>query len=1823
MRRYSFIMILVFSFILASCSNSPQKSNEEQAQTNDKYISAVPNLYLSSGDNIRIEFSKEISKLKKGKVNDIFSFSPNIKGTTEILSDYSIVFTPSKRMKNGESFKGKINLGKLFDLKEGSEYFNFKFNIKDQAINISNNDYLLSSDCKTVDYKITFKTADVVEDKIIEKILKDSKNLKYTWSHLNAGREHILTFRDIPVGNKEKEYTVVWDASNFVKDAKQEKYKFTIDGSDSLNLIYAKAAEGTSKGLEIVFSDNIETSQDLRGLIEIENIKNLKFTILGNKILVYAPKEIYGLHKVKIYQGIKSVNGKSFSNTQTSEVSFKEILPVARFIGKATITPSRTDCLIPFEAVGLKAVDLRVIKIYNNNLHNFFQNNGYSGSSNLVNFGRLVLNKTISLENSNKDLTIWNDFRLDLNKYMKFDRSSLYRLELRFKQSNTISYAKGAKDAEYYDIKWVSSDWYSTYYTPKGYRWRFRNDPNHVSYYNYNHFDSRNVFYTNIGLVAKKCEDKSLHVFVTDLLSAKVIKLAKIKVYNFQKQIIAEELTDRNGYIKLNCKDEPFLISAEKDGNIVYLKVRDGNSLSVSNFDVSGETVRNGIKGYIYGERGVWRPGDDIHLGFILYDRNNILPEGHPISASLINARGQLIKTKVKYIEGKHKQFAFSFNTDKEAPTGTWIAKIKVGSNVFTKNLKVENIKPNRLKIKFNHPKVLVKGEKTDSNIEVKWLHGSPASNLTYDITTSFSSIPTNFKGYKSYIFSDQSVSLNANKKTSKIYNLDEKGIDKIDLSNICPKVAPGMLRANVLIRAYEKSGEYSVSYEKIKCSVYKSYVGFKLPKSDDSWYKTNENQKVRFVNLDIKGKPIKKGRVHFAVYKLSWSWWWDSDSRNIGSYVNRRYNRPVYEKTFSIEKMQSLNFKVKEYGRYYIKATNTETGQSSGRIVYFSRWGDSSDIYGSKFANILKVQLLKNKYKVGEEATVKFPSSEGGVALVSIESGTSVVEKFVVPTKGTTTSLNFTVTDKMSPNVYVNVTLIQKFNDKNNDNPIRMYGIASMSVESPNTFLNPIIKQKKELRPNQDFEVKVKERDGKAMKYTIAIVDEGLLGITGFKTPNPHNAFFKREALGVRTFDMYEDVIGAYGGRLEKAFAIGGDTSLSSKSSRRINRFKPVVIFKGPFSLKSGETKTHKLHLPNYIGAVRTMVVASNDSAFGSKEKTSEVKTPIMLHANLPRILTPGDEVKIPVTVFVMDNKIKNVSLKVKVDNKLKVLDNISQVLSFSEKGDKVAYISLKVSEEVGTSNIELIAKSGKETSIYNTDIEIRNPNPEISKVNDIVLRKGEKTKISINNIGIKGTNSHRVELSSIPSIDIVKTYDEIENNSYGNLERIVSKSFLNLYIGLFNSDKKANVKYENKVNSYINRIISFQKGNGALSYWRDCNYINEWTNVYALHFLTLAKLQGYSVPSSLYQKVISYSRNRASNWTSSKYNYYSDLTQAYRLYVLALSDSPNFGAMNRLRERSKLSDMALVQLSTAYDLLGKKDVADKLIERLKNKKVVHNEYDYYTFYSSLRDDAILLENYIQRKKDSKAYKQVVKMSKELSSEEYYSTISKSFAIRSIAAYYLKFKPIDSESRIALNYKDKDQKIVFKGSMQLINLENPASSSMLSVKNQGNATVYIKTISKGRPTSKPIEAKSSNISLDIRYTNEKGQSVDLNNLKVGQDIVAHIRIKNTSLNEHYSNLALTAMMPSAFEINNTRLYDVQSAYGTNGRSTNRYDYIDYRDDSVSFFFGLSKHQAKEFSIHLHVSYMGKYYLPSVICSSLYRNEVSARSASKTITIKQ
>ena len=1830
------ITLFAFSIILLiinSCNNNDQVIVDIKPGF-EKYISGFTSGdQLSRSTKFAIRFTHDVNdSITKGQIADdeAFDFSPNIAGKAYWVDKRNLEFVPSELLESGKVYTVNFDLSKFIEVP--AEYSLLEYQVKTieqsfRFIDLGISTYEL--DMQWLKYDGEIMVADIADAESIEKMLEVkllNKQAKIIWKHTEGSNIHHFSIDSIQRQEESEDLVLNYNGDAIGVDF-SDQFIQRIPGLNAFEVINSQVFPDKNPYVVLSFSDPLKPDQKLQGLIYFSSDPHPDFIIERNKVKVFPSKELHGEQRLHISAGIENAMAYKLTNEVILPVSFESNNPAIQLVSSGVIMPTSKGLIFPFKAVSLNMVDLKIIQIYENNVLSFLQDNDISYSSNINRAGRLIFQKRLQLDQMiQADLNQWNTFKVDISKLIKVEAGAIYRVEIDFRQAYSIypcdsSQTEIISEDEYkqevlqnmkqYDR---NSYYYDDYYYDdeyEEYNWREREDPCSNSYY-HNNSIGQNLFASNLGITAKGSPTNKFAVVVSNLKTTDPMKDVNIKFYNLQKQLILESKTNSLGIVMEQLSSKPYFVVASIGDERGYLKLDNGEALSLSNFNVAGMIVQDGLKAFIYGERDVWRPGDTIYLTLIIEDIENKLPADHPVVFDLINPMGQRIVHQVKK-NGENGFYSFPVSTDPNAVTGNWTASFKVGGAQFSRRIRIETIKPNRMKAKMDFNSDLLTDDRLNSpiNIEANWLHGAPAKDAQVKILMNLKPTNTTFKKFEQYQF--QYPNSNFEVEESEVYNgkVDENGKTKFNLK-ISAQNAPGMINAQFVTRVFEKSGDFSIITQSVKYSPYDSYVGLKMQTNGESgWYTTDKDYKVDLVTVDQFGKPISQSNVKVKIYKLGWRWWWNSYGDNLASYLGSTTQSPVSTEYVNTDEKGlgtfEMSVKYKSYddnGRYLIVAEDPQSGHKTGKIVYFSKWYGRLG-GGSVGANILSFSSDKDKYKVGEDIQINIPSSKNGRAMISLESGSNILDVFWVETTNDETQFSFKATSAMAPNVFVHISLLQPHAQTINDNPIRMYGIIPIEVEDPATVLKPKIQMATTLKPEQKFQVKVSEETGRAMTYTIAIVDEGLLDITNFKTPNPWSRFYAKEALGIRTWDMYDDVIGAYGARLEKAFAIGGDESAPDPSKNKANRFKPVVFYEGPFVLNSNETKTHTFTMPNYIGSVRVMVIAGNKGAYGRAEKAVAVKKNLMLLATLPRVLGPKEEVVLPVTVFSMDGKIKEVNLKLSTNNMVQIIGSATQKMAFAKEGEQIAYFKLKVNEKTGKATAHIEATSGSLKAQYDIELDIRTPNIQNIRIQDTLLSAGSEWLVDTKPFGIIGTNSAIVEISGIPAMGLNYRLQELLGYPHGCIEQTTSKMFPQLFLGDFidlNSYDKEQM--ERNIMGGLNQLRGFQLPNGGFSYWPGSSYADNWGTSYAGHMMLMAEKKGYQLPSRMKSQWISFQRSVANSW--SDHQFYGDqLNQAYRLYTLALAGQSELGAMNRLSKLASLNERTRYMLALAYAEMGQALMARTLISKISIDNGSKPSYlNDYTYGSELRDEAIRLQLYSKLGDKEKSFYFVKRISKTLDSRQWVSTQSMAYSLLAISEFYAGQKP--ESIKFSLNWNGKTENIdarsfVFKRDLVLSSM----ATKPLKIKNQSTGALYVRLIMKGIPVEGDEQNTSNNLNMDVIYQDMEGKSLDPLKIEQGTDFKAIVNISNPGSLGNYSHLALTQIFPSGWEIINTRLL------GLNDESSPS-NYVDIRDDRVNTYFSINKYKRLTYVVILNAAYEGKFYKPAINCSAMYDNSIQS-----------
>lgn len=1817
------------------------------------YIAGYTSGTISTASAIEVELTAAIAEegqIGESVAKDLISFTPSIAGTAIYADANTIRFQPDENLPGNTLYQATFDLGAVMEVPDSLAAFAFNFKTIQQhiALHIEAlvNEPAQQSKEKTL--RGTVYTADVVADSVLEQLFTASLEKQpqtIQWTHEGDRKTHHFEIAHLIRTEEPQDLLLIWDGSDI--GAQEGEKLVLIPGMRTFSIEKVRVQQEPEQRITLEFSDPLDQEQSLSGLIRLEG-QSIQMEQEANLVYLYPTGRAVGSFNVTIDAAVRDISGRSLGKGFAEQVVFQEIKPAVRLVGNGVIVPNTDGLVFPFEAVNLNAVDVTVIKIYENNVLQFLQNNALDEQDQIQRVGRPVAHETIQLEPTNPtDLHQWMRYGIQLEEIIRTEPGAIYHVGLSFRPSYSV-FGCGTEAAPedpkepmpYMEDNWDNfqqryySNWYyyETYFG-EDFSWSDRDDPCKAAYYNRDRFVGRNVLASNLGLVAKRSNDGALIVSATDLATTEPISNASIHVYNFQQQSIAHLQTDNRGQAQTKLKGEPFVLVAEKGGEKGYLKLQDGSALSVSRLDVGGVTPKDGLKGFLYAERGVWRPGDSVYLQLMLEDEGNRLPENYPITFQLTNPKGQTVQ-KTVHTPAVKGHYDLRFATAAEAPTGNWSAQVKAGGATFSKRIKVETIKPNRLKVRLEPDMATIRevGEPVPATLFSQWLHGASAGGLQYDIELQLR--PTGnmtFPTYNAFRFLDPANDFYASPQIIAEGRLNAEGEAQLALDLNTERTAPGRLQAAFKTRVYEPSGAFSVDRKSVEYDPFNVYVGIKTPPGDRArgMLLTDTVHKVQLVTVNPKGKPVPNRELEVELYQINFSWWWNqADEQQLASYISRRYVSPMQTATVTTnasgEATWNLQVNYPSWGNYLIRVKDAVGGHTTGKTVFIDwpGWAGRGQRERPGGAAILRFTADKEKYAVGEEMRLTIPSSEGGRAWISLESGQRVVRQFWVDTDAEQTVVDIPATAEMAPNVYAFVTLIQPHQQTQNDVPIRLYGALPLLVEDPDTHLEPILETATTWRPETTASVTVGEANNRSMRYTLAVVDEGLLDLTRFATPDPWAHFYAREALGVRTYDVYDHVLGAFGGTLEQLLSIGGDAELAATApNKRTNRFTPMVRFLGPFTLAAGQKTTHAVDIPSYVGAVRVMVVAAGEAeAYGKAEQSVQVKKPLMVLATAPRVLSPTEQIEVPVSVFAMEEQVKEAQVTISVSDNLEVIGSASKTVAFAQPGDQLVPFEVKVKEATGDGSLTIEAKSGAEQARQTVNIPIRNPNPVVTAERYQVVQPGETMTANLAPIGIAGTNEALLEVSVIPPLNLSSRLGYLIRYPHGCVEQTTSRIFPQLFLtDLLDLSPEREEQLQRNIKVAVAKLASFQQANGGLSYWPGMNTIDDWSTTYAGHFMLLAKERGYTLPYDFLNGWIDYQSQLATRWTpeqeGSHYGYSSQLIQAYRLYTLALAGKPELGAMNLLREQSNLSNVAAWRLAAAYAYAGQRAAALTMTANLRTQVLTHAYHR--TYGSALRDKAIILECMAVLGLKQKAEELATEISNQLMQERWYSTQTTAYSLVALAQYA---RPEEAgEHAFTYAWQGASTNTATEQLVWQRDLPGAEEAGSFTFENTAFQPLHVTVYQSGQPPLGEVEPRSENIAVQLVYRNRNGDKVDPALVAQGTDLVAEVTVSHSgNRNSTFYNLALTHIVPAGWEITSSRLDDFETQ-GAN----DRYDYQDIRDDRVLTYFDLLPRKSKTFRYTVNATYKGTFFHPGISVEAMYDRDVVARQAGQWVQVVQ
>jgi uncharacterized protein YfaS (alpha-2-macroglobulin family) len=1770
----------------------------------DSYTSGV----IANGEPIVVRFSNpEALKVKYGEdlSSKSFSFSPSLKGKAVWIDENTVGFQYDNIDKN-QNYVCKFKMSDFVDV-PADQTLEFGFGVRRQNFSLVAMQPVCTSN-ESMNYLLRVAFAVPVDQDEVVNLFDDAFRKSHPVQVTAAGNNvYDFEVQNFERKNNAYEVPVVLDGKALDCKAKMER-NLAIYAKDSFEPVMFDVDKAASKGT-LLFTQPLKENQNLAGFVNFNKKLGYRADIKGNKIDFYFDKSSLYRYELEdlnmsVGSGIRADNGMLLQGDYDYPFDLTDNLPKVRWTDDGVIIPDVDETTVYFDAICLNSVTLRIIRIYDDNILSFLQDNEITETYGVRKAGRLE--KKVRLAIDNPYANQWKTFPIVLSDYIKVEPGAMYQLSLNFGPADYTFASDEMKKAVVDNDVMEADYWDGESYDYKEYNYEGEwGDPNGYYYYNYVE-TKKNIVVSDLAVTAKMGRNDVVDVYVYQISDAKPATGAQVKAYNYQRQELAKGSVDGQGHVQLQCPNRPaFVVATDKKGSKSVIKLNDGNALSYSRFNIYGEAIEKGVSAFAYSNRGVWRPGDDLQLNLMLNDFESSIPADYPVVLEVLDATGRLYAKQVN-TKPLNDIYCFTVPTNVADETGLWTARFKVGTSTITKNLRVETVKPNRLEIKFELPEVVSLSKNERVNLVSRWLNGMKANGLKAEVDAKVREGVTSFKNFANYTFVNETQSFETQELALFSGNLNSEGVANVGFGPLSDLYAAQMMNGTFTVKVFEQGGDFSIASFQTKLSPYQRYVGVELPEVTakyGSYYDTGKDWKFNIAMVSENGTAYNSAvALEYALYKMDSYWWWSSeDEWSLQRYASGTYKAPVQGGNLTCNGTTSVTINIPDdkWGNYLLVVNDRQGGNMFAKVISFD-WGYGHSSSESGAPAQLSMKTTADSYQVGDKIVVTFPANDKAKALVTVEANDRVLQTLLVENLGSEGKVEITATEEMIPNVYVYVALIQP-HDANNDMPIRLYGVVPVKVENKKLQLQPNIQVPETANTKKQLEVKVSEGAGQAMTYTLAVVDEGILGLTNFSTPNPYGYFNSKQALSVRTWDNYANIVDAFSGELGSVYAIGGDGVLNQEITLD-KRFKAYAVTLGPFELKAGQTNTHSFEVPQCSGALRFMVVAKgNGKAFGSAEKRMTVVDPINLYPSAPRVVAPGDELSLKVQV--QAPTMKNKTLQVKFDNKnLEPVGALPTTVQIDGNGEGLIVVKTNIPKTLGNAEMKVSVTGDGYTAESLTEMPIRMPYAERRNTITKEIEAGQTVTVPFNLAGMAGTQQGNITVSSLLPVDLFGRIDYLMDYPHGCLEQMTSKAFPQLYLNYFIelSDKEKD-DMRNNIDMAITNLKSYQKSDNSMTNWVGGRYTDPWTEIYALHFLVEANKQGYNVPQYFLDGLLGYQTNRAKQWKNNPDYKQGETIQAYRLFVLALAGKAEMGAMNRFKELEMNYDLTKALAAGAFALTGKTNIAQNLLPVMEEGKMMS---DYYTSFGSRARD-LAFYTYVQMLCDvdqATVQNNINTVCRMISGDRWMDTQSTAFSLFVLGKYAEKMNV--ANSNLSATVKVNGEERTLNSNMASVGYAfvPKVGGNAVEIKNNGDQKMIANIFTKTSVAEYDMNEGGNLIRMAVNYYDKSGAPANLAALNAGTDLRVQITVQNPS-EYQVTELALSYYLPSGWELVNDRLTGDMT--GNEGAK-----HLDLRDDRAYFYFDLMPGQKKTFTLKANATYEGNYMIPAVRCEDMYNAEI-------------
>lgn len=1260
-------------------------------------------------------------------------------------------------------------------------------------------------------------------------------------------------------------------------------------------------AEAVSPRVCLEFSEQLSTAQvGFVGFISINGKDPEGATREGQQLCLegFAHGERY---EVKVRAGLPSDIGEVLTKDITLAVYVPDRKPMARFTGRNYVLPSRGQQGIPVVTVNTQAVALEVYRI-----------------------GDRALNEVVQRGDLQRQLSTW-----DIDTIKSRSGAKVYdgRLSVTSKLNTEVTTAFPVDEA----IGTLQPGAYAMVARPA-------DDPKSASAYQ---VATQWFIVSDLGLTAFSGDD-GVHAFVRSLADTRTLEGVDVRLVARNNEVLATAKTDARGYATFDAAlargeggQQPAMLVAQNGATDYAFLDLSGAAFDLSDRGVAGRAAPGALDGFLATERGVYRPGEEVHFTALLRTRGG---KASNLPVTLVVTRPDGVEHRRTVLPdqglgGRSLTLALTHGT----MTGTWRARVHLDPKAAALSetaFLVEDFVPERMDLALKPAgDQLVVGQDGAINAKGVFLYGPPAAGMALEgevVVKTTTNGPSGYRGYR-FGLADEQVSP-VRKRFSGLPTTDKAGLATIPVSLPAIPKTGKPLEASIVVRLREPGGRTVERTLRLPVQTGLSRIGVK-PLFDAQSLGQGETAQFAVVLLDGAGAPTDAQGLKWTLSRLETRWQWYSRD-GAWSYESMTLTRKVSDGTFDVAKgtPSKLSTPV-EFGRYQLEVADpTRAGGPVTTVVFNAGWYTAGDNVESP--EMLDVALDKPLYTGGETAKVRISDKRGGRALIAVISGDmKTFQDVAVPAGGVDVPVS--VSQAWGAGAYVTAMLYRPMDATAKRMPSRAVGIKWLGLDQSTRTLNIALGGPDKIGSGETLSVPVTLsglKAGEAAYVSLAAVDVGILNLTGYETPKPGTWFNGQTKLAMSIRDYYGRLIDgmrAERGRLRS----GGDAAGGLAMQGAPPSEETVAVYSGLVRVDENGKADVAFELPEFNGRVRLMAMAWSNDKLGHADRDITIRDPLALTLSAPRFLTLGDTARLRVDVHNVEGAAADYAFAVDRTFSDGAATSLAKTTLTLAAGERQPQTLTLEPTDVGltTYGVRITGPGGIDVS-RTLQIDIKPPAGDIKRTTVSSLQPGGKLTLTGDLMQdlIAGRSQLSVSVGTTARFDIPSLLTQLDRYPYGCAEQTVSRALPLVYANAVAAEIgiATDAKLRKRVQVAIDRVFQMQNASGAFGTWGPSQG-DIWLTAYVTDFLSRAREKGYTVP----ERGFTLALDKLQNFIA----YAQDFekggeNRAYALYVLARNKRAPAGELRyyadeRLGRFS--SPLAKAQLGAALAMIGDKSRA------------------------------------------------------------------------------------------------------------------------------------------------------------------------------------------------------------------------------------------------------------------------------------------------------